>query len=78
MAPSHPYTTQLQAGLGMIPETRALLDLWSPGMAARDLNDAALESGLFSTVTARRLKNIVLECFKPRYLPRDGQPALSE
>ena len=25
-----PYTTQLQAGLGMIPETLTLLELWEP------------------------------------------------
>ena len=62
------YTTQLQAGLGLVQETSALLDLWEPGDTASQLCDRALESGQFPTVTARRLRNIVAECFAPRYL----------
>ncbi|MCI0487532.1 MAG: DUF1819 family protein [Blastocatellia bacterium] len=69
------YTTQLQAGLGLINETKSLLDLWEPGMTAHQLQQAALESGRFPTVTARRLRNIVVECFAPRYLINDGAPA---
>ena len=63
-----PYTSQLGAGLGLVNETKTLLDLWSPGMSANQLHEAALESGRFPTVTARRLRNIVVECFAPRYL----------
>lgn len=70
-----PYTTQLQAGLGLVAETRALLELWSPGMAVKQLCEAALESGRFPAVTARRLRNIVAECFAPRYLANNGNPA---
>lgn len=62
------YTTQLQAGLGMIEETLSLLTLWRPGMSVSDLYNLALASGLFSSVSARRLRNIVAECFAPRYL----------
>lgn len=62
------YTTQLQAGLGLIPETRTLLALWEPGMDTQRLLKLALESGQFPNVTARRLRNIVTECFAPRYL----------
>ena len=62
------YTTQLQAGLGLIEETRLLLDLYEPEMSTRDLFNKALESGLFPRVSARRLDNIVRECFAPRYL----------
>ncbi|MEW5992803.1 MAG: DUF1819 family protein [Pseudomonadota bacterium] len=69
------YTTQLQAGLGLVNETKALLDLWSPGMSAAQLCQVALESGRFPTVTARRLRNIVVECFAPRYLVSGGAPA---
>ena len=36
------YTTQLQAGLGMIDETRVLLDLWQEGTDAPALCRAAL------------------------------------
>lgn len=70
-----PYTTQLQAGLGLVDETKTLLDLWSPGMSANQLHQVALESGRFPTVTARRLRNIVVECFAPRYLVSAGAPA---
>lgn len=62
------YTTQLQAGLGMIPETMALLRLWSPGTNASKLSERAIETGLFSRATARRARNIVAEMFAPRYL----------
>ena len=75
MADNKPYTTQLQAGLGLVSETKTLLDLWSPGMSANHLHQAALESGRFPNVTARRLRNIVVECFAPRYLVSDGAPA---
>lgn len=75
MADARPYTTQLQAGLGLVTETKTLLELWSPGMSATQLQQVALESGRFPTVTARRLRNIVMECFAPRYLVSGGAPA---
>ncbi len=65
----------MQAGLGLVDETKTLLDLWSPGMLANSLHRVALESGRFPTVTARRLRNIVVECFAPRYLVAGGAPA---
>ena len=71
-----PYTTQLGAGLGLVEETRALLELWSPGMSAGQLHEVALQSGRFPEITARRLRNIVSECFAPRYLTDGGEPAL--
>ena len=69
------YTTQLQAGLGLIDETRIILDLWEPGMSVQQLAQKALETGSFSTVTARRLRNVVAEAFSPRYMVDEGQPA---
>jgi hypothetical protein len=68
------YTTQLQAGLGLLDETRLLLLVYQPGMTVSQLYEAALASGRFPLVTARRLRNIVAECFAPRYL-RDPQVA---
>lgn len=62
------YTTQLQAGLGLLDETRQLLQVYQPGMAPSQLADAALASGRFPLITARRLRNVVVECFAPRYL----------
>lgn len=62
------YTTQLQAGLGLLDETRQLLQVYQPGMSASQLYEAALASGRFPLVTARRLRNVVVECFAPRYM----------
>ncbi len=62
------YTTQLQAGLGLIEETRQLIQLYQHGMTSSQLFEVALASGRFPLVTARRLRNIVAECFAPRYL----------
>ena len=62
------YTTQLSAGLGLIEETRQLLQVYQSGMSPTQLYDAALESGRFPLITARRLRNIVAECFTPRFL----------
>lgn len=70
------YTTQLQAGLGMIEETRVLLNLWLPEMNATQLQNRALESGELPNVSARRLRNIVSECFSPRFLVGDPPPAI--
>jgi hypothetical protein len=69
------YTTQLQAGLGLVNETKTLLDLWAPGMSVGQFHQIALESGRFPAVTARRLRNIISECFAPRYLVSHGEPA---
>lgn len=69
------YTTQLQAGLGMIPETMALLAIWQIGMSASQLADKVIEEGVFSRTTARRARNIAAEMFAPRYLTDCGTPA---
>lgn len=66
------YTTQLSAGLGLREETKGLFELWQPGMNTQQLCELALESGSFPNVTARRLRNIVAECFFPRYLRNEG------
>jgi len=65
---NHLYTTQLQAGLGLIEETRLLFGLYEKGISASELYEKALESGQFPMVSARRLRNIVAECFAPRYI----------
>ncbi|MCO4198689.1 DUF1819 family protein [Aeromonas hydrophila] len=68
MSPQRYYTTQLQAGLGLLEETRQLLQVYQPGMSASQLYETALASGRFPLVSARRLRNIVAECFAPRYM----------
>lgn len=70
-----PYTAQLQAGLGMIPETLELLRLWEPGMIPARLKERAISEGTFSRATARRARNLVAEMFAPRYLVEAGEPA---
>ncbi|TIL80408.1 MAG: DUF1819 family protein [Mesorhizobium sp.] len=69
------YTTQLQAGLGIVPETLKLLAVWEPSMTGNDLVKAALAAGDFPGMTARRLRNLILEAFRPRYLVDGGMPA---
>jgi bacteriophage exclusion system BrxA-like protein len=69
------YTTQLQAGLGLVPETFKLLAAWEPGMSGQDLFKVALASGDFPAITARRLQNVVTEAFRSRYLTDSGAPA---
>lgn len=70
------YTTQLQAGLGMINETLDLLRIVESGDTPTRLSSRALNAGLFSRTTARRAHNIVAEMFAPRYLVHGDQPAL--
>jgi len=75
MTAEAPYTTQLQAGLGMIPETLDLLRLWEPGMIPARLSDLVVEDGLFARTTARRARNLAVEMFAPRYLGQKGTAA---
>lgn len=69
------YTTQLQAGLGLIDETRTLLDCWQEGMTGAELRNIATERGVIPGASARRIRNVVMECFAPRYLREGGQAA---
>lgn len=75
MADARQYTTQLQAGLGMINETIGLLRLWEPGETPARLADKAIADGALARTTARRARNIVAEMFAPRYLVNAGEPA---
>jgi hypothetical protein len=56
MVVDEPYTTLLGQGLGMVAETRSLLELWADGIQVSELYELALASGRFSQVSARRLK----------------------
>jgi hypothetical protein len=55
-----------------VEETFTLLDLYRPGMSARQLYELALDSGRFPTMSARRLLNLVKEGFAPRYMEDAG------
>jgi hypothetical protein len=74
MAAERQYTTQLQAGLGMVQESLVLLDLWQPGDIPSHLAQRAIDAGLFSRTTARRARNLAAEMFAPRFLA-DGAEA---
>jgi hypothetical protein len=65
---SEKYNTNLQAGQGLLEETRLLFTMWKEGMDKEALFDKALQSGHFPTISARRLKNIVYLAFAPRVL----------
>lgn len=77
MSNASAYTTQLQAGLGMVHETLDLLRLWQPGDNAARLAEKAVAAGTFSRATARRARNIVAEMFAPRFLSDAGRSACS-
>ncbi len=62
------YTTQLSAGLGLKDETKSLFDLYEPAITVQIMYELALNAGTFPNITARRLRNIIAECFFPRYM----------
>lgn len=68
------YTSTLNAGYGMVSELQTLLQLWEPSVSTTDLHQQALASGLFPSMSARRLRNLVVEGFAP-YLRDEGAPA---
>jgi len=71
------YTTNLAMGLGLIEETKTLLDAWHEGMSPADLYEATLSEGLIRNLSAYRLRNVVSRCFAPRYLSRSTPPAIA-
>jgi hypothetical protein len=70
-----PYKSTLSAGQGIIPESRTLLALWQPGMDGKTLHGVALASGHFASMSAKRLSNLVLDVFTPRFLTTLRAPA---
>ncbi|WP_368911884.1 BrxA family protein [Taklimakanibacter deserti] len=69
------YDTNLAMGLGLIDETKELLQIWSPGLSATALYQEVLSSGKLAGGSAYRLRNIVVRCFANRFLVQDGAPA---
>lgn len=65
------YTTQLSTGLALTDEMKQILDIWQPGMNNQDVIEACLATGVFSNITATRLRNMVSGCFTPRFLYQD-------
>jgi Putative inner membrane protein (DUF1819) len=74
-AQSKMYDTNLAMGLGLISETKQLLQVWAPKTSAADLYQSVLSAGLLSEVSAYRLRNIVVRCFANRFLVQGGTPA---
>lgn len=69
------YTGRLAAGLGLIDETLALLELWQDGMDTPTLTRVAVQSGRFPSMSARRIENVVSDGFAIRYLVNGAAPA---
>ena len=69
------YTASLNAGLGLIDETLALLELWHEGMDTPALTRVAVQSGRFPSMSARRIENMVSDGFAIRYLVNGAVPA---
>ena len=53
------YTTQFQAGLGMVSECIEILKLHEIGMRSIELEAKVLKAGVFTGCTARRVHNLV-------------------
>ena len=51
------YTTQLQAGLGLVNETKALLELWSPGTSPSQLHTNTTGAFFFSALSCFFIAN---------------------
>lgn len=75
MISSAKYDTNLAMGLGLIAETKLLINIWSEGVSSAELYSISLRKGLLAGVSAYRLRNIVLRCFANRYLLPEGPPA---
>jgi hypothetical protein len=69
------YTGRLAAGLGLIEETLALLELWHEGIDTPTLTRIAVQSGRFPSMSARRIENMVSDGFAIRYLVHGAAPA---
>jgi hypothetical protein len=72
---SKKYTTALSKGQGMFEETFALFSVWEPGISSQKLASKAIEEGVLSKATAKRVRDIVVEQFTPRYLVNGAQAA---
>ncbi len=69
------YSTELSKGQGMVEETRALLELWQPGVSVVELKRRARDRGALGRATALRVEDIVGRVFARRYLHGDPPPA---
>jgi len=76
MSDQKKYTTELSKGQGMIAETLALLQLWTPGMSVVELKAAAVQDGVIGRATSIRVKDIVGRVFAKRYLQDQDKPAI--
>jgi len=71
------YKIMLQAGCGIVPETRVILNAWAPGLSVAELCRRLLEQGAFPNLASRTMQNLVKEGFAPRYLVDGARPALA-
>ena len=69
------YASTINAGLGLLDDVPRLLNLWQAGMSSDELREKALQSGQFPNMSARRLRNFVVEGFGGVFLVNDNYPA---
>ena len=77
VAKNSKYDTNLSIGLGLIQESKILLENWTAPMSAIDLHRQVLSSGILSNLSAYRLRNIVVRSFANRYLSNASKPAIN-
>jgi len=62
------YSTALTQAQGIVPESLALFEAWTPGMKASELLEETRASNLLGSDSDRRVRNVVIEGFGSRYL----------
>lgn len=77
MATAPRYRIMLQAGCGIVQESRLILGTWKPGMDVGELCIRLRDQGAFPNLASRSLENLVKRGFAPRYLVENERPALT-
>lgn len=72
---SSTYSTELIKVAGLVSESIELLRLWTPGMRAAELRDAALQAGTLAKESSDRVWVISRYGFGLRYLGEGQRPA---
>ncbi len=68
------YTIQLRNLVRSKDFCRQAIQLWEKGDDTMTMYRKALDSGQFSTMTARSLKNVIVDIFAPRFIEPEAEP----
>jgi hypothetical protein len=69
------YTSTINAGLGLLDDAPQLLKMWQSDLTVDELRQVALQSGQFPNMSARRLRNFIIEGFGGVFLAEGNYPA---